>query len=182
MKWVVIALLLIVALLAWRVLRPTVRVRVGEPAPEFQLPDQQGTQHRLTAYRGRWLVLYFYPRDDTPGCTREACQFRDDFQQLQALRAEVVGVSVDTANSHARFAAKYHLPFPLLADTQGAVAAQYGALIKLGPLKMARRITFIIAPDGRIAHVCPRVNPDQHALEVTHILKDLQTRAAAKQA
>ena len=179
MKWVVIALLLIVALLAWRVLRPTVRVRVGEPAPEFQLPDQQGTQHRLTAYRGRWLVLYFYPRDDTPGCTREACQFRDDSPQLQSLHAQVVGVSVDAADSHARFAAKYHLSFPLLADTQGLVAAQYGALIKLGPLKMARRITFIIAPDGRVAHLFPRVDPDKHVMEVTRILKDLQTRATA---
>lgn len=180
MKWVAIALLLIVALLSWRVLRPTVRVRVGEPAPEFQLPDQQGMQHRLTSYRGRWLVLYFYPRDDTPGCTREACRFRDDFQQLQTLHAEVVGISVDSADSHARFAAKYHLPFPLLADTQGLVAAQYGVLIKLGPLKMARRMTFIIAPDGRIAHLFPRVNPSQHALEVTRILKNLQTRAAAR--
>ena len=180
MKWVVIALLLIVALLSWRVLRPTPRLRTGELAPEFQLPDQHGTQHKLVAYRGRWLVLYFYPRDDTPGCTREACQFRDDFQQLQALRAKVVGVSVDTAHSHARFAAKYHLPFPLLADTQGAVAAQYGALIKLGPLKMARRITFIIAPDGHVAHLFPHVNPDKHAKAVARVLKDLQTQAAAR--
>lgn len=179
MKWVVILVVLIVALLSWRVMRPAVRLRVGELAPEFRLSDQQGTQHQLAAYRGRWLVLYFYPRDDTPGCTREACRFRDDYQQLQALHAQVIGISVDAADSHARFAAKYHLPFPLLADTQGLIAAQYGVLIKLGPLKMARRMTFIIAPDGRIAYLFPRVDPDKHALEVTRILKDLQTRATA---
>lgn len=179
MKWIAIVALLIVALLAWRVMRPQTRLRVGEAVPEFQLADQQGTQHRLTSYRGRWLVLYFYPRDDTPGCTREACHFRDDFQQLQRLHAQVVGVSVDAADSHARFATKYHLPFPLLADTQGLVAARYGALITLGPLKMARRMTFIIAPDGRVAHLFPRVDPDKHVMEVTRILKDLQTRAKA---
>ena len=179
MKWVVILVVLIVALLFWRVMRPAVRLRVGELAPEFRLPDQQGTQHPLAIYRGRWLVLYFYPRDDTPGCTREACRFRDDYQQLQALHAQVIGISVDAADSHARFAAKYHLPFPLLADTQGLVAAQYGALIKLGPLKMARRMTFIIAPDGHIAHFFPRVDPDRHTIQVTRILKDLQTRATA---
>lgn len=179
MKWIVIGVLLVVALLGWRVMRPTTRLRIGDPAPEFQLPDQQSTPHALSDYRGRWLVLYFYPRDDTPGCTREACRFRDDFEQLQALHAQVIGISVDATDSHARFAAKYHLPFPLLADTQGLVAAQYGVLIKLGPLKMTRRMTFIIGPDGRIAYLFPRVNPDRHVREVTRILKGLQTQAAA---
>lgn len=178
MKWLAILVLVIVALLSWRVMRPTARLRIGESAPEFHLHDQQGTQHSLKAYRDHWLVLYFYPRDDTPGCTREACGFRDDYPQLQALHAQVIGISVDAADSHVRFATKYHLPFTLLADTQGLVAAKYGVLIKLGPLKIARRMTFIIAPDGHIAHLFPRVNPDQHAQEVTRILKDLQTRAA----
>lgn len=180
MKWIAIALLLVVALLVWRILRPTVRVRLGEPAPEFQLPDQQGKQRQLADYRGQWLILFFYPRDDTPGCTREACRFRDDIQQLNALQAQVVGISVDTVEMHARFAATYDLPFPLLADTQGLIAAQYGVLIKFGPWKIARRVSFIVAPNGRIAHLFSYVIPDQHSAEIIHILKELQMRTTSR--
>lgn len=180
MKWIAIAVLLIVALLAWRVLRPTVRVRVGEPAPEFRLTDQQGKQRQLADYRGQWLILFFYPRDDTPGCTREACRFRDEMPQLQALDAQLVGISVDAVEAHARFATRYHLPFPLLADTQGLIAAKYGALIKFGPWKVARRMSVIVAPDGRIAHLFSYVIPDQHAAEVIDILKALQNRTAPR--
>lgn len=174
MKWIVILLLLIAILLLWRVWRPTRRFNIGDPAPAFELRDQHGDKHSLASHRGRWVVLYFYPRDDTPGCTREACQFRDAIQSLKALHAVVIGISVDDVESHARFAAKYHLPFTLLADTQGVVAAQYGALIKLGPLKMARRMTYFISPQGHIAHLFPKVNPSQHAHEVMRILKDIQ--------
>lgn len=174
MKWIVILILLIVALMLWRVWRPTRRLNIGDYAPDFELSDQHGNKHRLANYRGRWLVLYFYPRDDTPGCTREACQFRDAIQPLKAMHTEVIGISVDDAASHARFAAKYHLPFTLLADTQGGVAAQYGALIKLGPLKIARRLSFIIAPQGHIAHLFPKVDPNRHISDVVRILKDIQ--------
>lgn len=179
MKWLVLAVLLIAALLLWRVMRPTVRLRVGDLAPAFELSDQHGVIHTLTSYRGRWLVLYFYPRDDTPGCTREACQFRDAYASLCALPAEVLGVSVDPADTHARFAAKYQLPFAMLADTQGSVAARYGVLIKLGRWQFARRVSFIIAPDGRIAHIFANVKPARHANEVIAILKALQTTQRA---
>lgn len=92
---------------------------VGKPAPDFQLRDQTGKPHALKDYQGKWLVLYFYPKDDTPGCTQEACSFRDDLAQLAEMGAAVVGISVDDSESHAAFAKKYHLPFPLLADRDG---------------------------------------------------------------
>lgn len=174
MKWIVILLLIIAALLLWRVWRPTRHLNIGDHAPAFELFDQHGNQHTLAGYRGRWVVLYFYPRDDTPGCTREACEFRDALPSLKHLHAEVIGISVDDAASHAHFAEKYHLPFTLLADTQGVVAEQYGALIKLGPVKMARRMSFIISPQGHIAHLFPRLNPAQHAADATRILKNIQ--------
>ena len=177
MKWIILLLLLIAALLLWRVWRPVRHLNVGDHAPDFALNDQHGQPHTLAHYRGGWLVLYFYPRNDTPGCTREACQFRDAFHPLQSMHAKVIGISVDTAQSHARFAEKYHLPFILLADTQGYVAARYGALLKLGPMKMARRMTFIITPQGHVGHRFLRVNPSRHVSDVMRRLKDLQNAA-----
>lgn len=174
MKWAGILLALIVlGLLAWR-LRPAPGLVAGETAPEFQLMDQANQPRQLSEYRGRWLVLYFYPRDDTPGCTREACRFRDDILTLRGINAEVVGISVDTAASHARFAAKYKLPFPLLADTQGKVAAAYSALFTLGPLRLARRTTFIVTPSGKIGRIFKNVDPAHHATEVAQAIKKLQ--------
>lgn len=181
MKWVVIVLALgFLALVTWRNVRNPTHLQRGDLAPTFELVDQDNHVQRLIAYRGRWLVMYFYPKDDTPGCTREACQFRDDIQSIQALSASVVGISVDTTASHAQFAAKHHLSFPLLADTGGQVAALYGALLKFGPWKIARRITFIITPDGHIAHIFQRVNPAAHAREVTRTIKALQSRSSQK--
>ena len=177
MKWIAIALLLIVLLLVWRTRRPTVRIKPGDAAPAFQLPDRHGVLHALRDYRGRWLIVFFYPRDDTPGCTREACQFRDELHRLKQLGADVVGISVDSVAMHADFAAKYELPFPLLADTQGTVAAQYGVLIQFWRWKVARRTSFIVGPDGRIAHIFSRVDPRVHVSEVTHTLNHLQNRA-----
>jgi len=127
--------------------------QAGQAAPDFSLPDQQGKLHRLADYRGKWLVLYFYPKDDTPGCTKQACAFRDDISKLRELGAEVVGVSVDDTASHAEFAKKYSLPFPLLADQQGTVAERYGSLTKLLVMKFAKRNTFLIDPQGKIAKV-----------------------------
>ena len=176
----VVLSLFVLGWLSWRVLRGTPSLRVGEPAPQFQLADQQGTQQTLSAYRGRWLILYFYPKDDTPGCTREACYFRDDSQNLQAMNAQIVGVSMDAPATHARFAAKYHLPFALLADIGGEVAQRYGALIKLGRFKITRRVTFIITPEARVAHIFWRVHPAQHAAEVARTLHDLQRRFVPK--
>ncbi len=146
----------------------------GQPAPDFNLPDQQGRHHALADYSGRWLVLYFYPKDDTPGCIREACQFRDHHQRLLEREAVVVGVSLDSTASHQAFGEKYRLPFPLLSDPDGEVARRYGALFKLGPLRFARRHSFIIDPKGRIARMYRKVEPDAHARQVLEELRALQ--------
>jgi len=147
---------------------------VGAAAPDFSLPDQAGKTHTLADYAGRWLVLYFYPKDDTPGCTTQACNFRDDIVRIRKLGAEVVGVSVDDVASHADFAKKHGLPFPLLADTGGAVAESYGALRDLMVMKMARRVTFIVGPTGRVAQRYLDVDPKAHAAEVVADLQRLQ--------
>lgn len=139
---------------------------VGTPAPDFRLTDQNGETHSLADYRGRWLVVYFYPRDDTPGCTREACAFRDDVRQLRRMQVALLGISLDSIESHRKFAEKYGLPFPLLADADGAVSAAYGALWSLGPLRFARRHSFIIDPQGRVAHIYRSVNAGEHSDEV----------------
>lgn len=146
----------------------------GDPAPAFELVDQDGELRRLADYRGRWVVLYFYPRDDTPGCTAEACHFRDALPRLRALEAQVLGMSVDSRESHAAFAAKHHLPFPLLADRDGRVARAYGAFFGLGPLRFARRHTFLIGPEGRIAAVFRKVRPATHSDEVVAALAEQQ--------
>jgi peroxiredoxin Q/BCP len=151
----------------------------GSAAPGFALPDQDGRTHRLSDFAGRWLVLYFYPRDDTPGCTQEACRFRDDIGVLGDLGAAVVGVSVDSTGSHAGFARKYQLPFPLLSDPDGRMAASYGSLLNLGLVRFARRHTFIIAPDGRIAARFDKVDPARHAEEVARTLRRLQRADSA---
>jgi peroxiredoxin Q/BCP len=117
--------------------------------------------------------LYFYPKDDTPGCTQEACTFRDDLNQLTAIGAQVVGVSVDDTNSHAKFAKKYHLPFPLLADRDGKVAESYGALLNLGLIKVARRYTFLIDPEGKVSRLYLSVETSRHSKEIIEDLKKL---------
>jgi peroxiredoxin Q/BCP len=148
--------------------------QAGQPAPDFALPDQQGKTRRLADWRGKWLVLYFYPKNDTPGCTEEACTFRDDWLQLQALGAEVVGISVDSSASHAAFAQKYKLPFPLLADEKGEVAARYGTLSDWVVFKYARRYTFVIDPQGRLAKAYRSVDTAKHSAEIVADLKQLQ--------
>ena len=147
--------------------------QVGQPAPNFQLPDQNGKVHALQDFSGKWLVLYFYPKDDTPGCTQEACSFRDDLNQLTEMGAAVVGISVDDSDSHAEFAKKYHLPFPLLADKNGAVADNYGALLNLGVLKVARRFTFLIDPQGKVNKVYLSVETSRHSKDIIADMKAL---------
>lgn len=149
-------------------------LETGQAAPDFELPDQNGKTRKLADWRGQWLVLYFYPKNDTPGCTTEACNFRDDWLLLQELGAAVVGVSVDTSASHAAFAQKYKLPFPLLADAKGEVAARYGALSDWWVYKFARRQTFIVNPQGRIARIYRSVDSDKHSAEIVADLKQLR--------
>lgn len=149
-------------------------LELGQAAPDFELPDQDGKTRKLADWRGTWLVLYFYPKNDTPGCTTEACNFRDDWLILQELGAAVVGVSVDTSAAHAAFAQKYKLPFPLLADAQGEVAARYGALSDWWLFKFAKRQTFIIDPQGRIARIYRSVDSDKHSAEIVAGLRQLR--------
>jgi len=145
----------------------------GDTAPDFRLVDQNGTIRSLSDFSGQWVVLYFYPKDDTPGCTKEACSFRDDLTTLEKLGAKVVGVSVDDSDSHSKFASKYHLPFPLLADADGKVAESYGALTNLLLLKIAKRYTFLIDPKGKIAKVYLSVDTSRHSQEIVDDLKKL---------
>lgn len=169
----VAVLLLLVSAVLW-MLRPGSQRVEGSAAPSFSLRDQSGQTHRLSDYAGRWLVLYFYPKDDTPGCTQEACRFRDDIGVLGNLNSAVVGVSVDDAQSHADFSKKYQLPFPLLTDPKGHTAAAYDSLLNLGLIRFARRHTFIISPDGRIAARFDKVNPASHAQDIARTLLTLQ--------
>ena len=175
------ALLLVTSAVLW-MLRPGAQRLEGSAASDFALPDQDGQTHRLGDYAGRWLVLYFYPRDDTPMCAQEACRFRDDIGILGDLDAAVVGVSLNGTRSHADFARKHQLPFPLLSDPDGKTAAAYDSLLNLGVVRFARRHTFIIAPDGHIAARFDKVDPASHTQEVARTLRALQHAGTARQA
>lgn len=146
---------------------------VGAAAPEFRLQDQQGEWHDLTQYRGKWVALYFYPKDDTPGCTTEACSFRDNIFAFDELNAVVLGVSLDDVDSHAEFAEKYSLPFSILADTEKQAADAYGVIMKIGPMTLAKRESFLINPDGIVVKHYPKVSPDSHTEEVLADLREL---------
>jgi len=148
---------------------------VGAAAPEFSLSDAAGQQRQLKDFRGEWLLLYFYPKDDTPGCTQEACAFRDGYQELRRRGVQVVGVSLDDAASHQAFANKHRLPFPLLSDTDGYVAERYGALWSLGPIRFSRRHSFLIDAEGRIAEIYRSVDPDTHYRQVLDDLDRLSS-------
>ena len=177
MKWLILmGLLGSFVLFASRMAQAGEVPKIGENAPDFNLPDQNEQMHTLKQYAGKWLVLYFYPKDDTPGCTQEACAFRDDLHQLTELGAQVVGISVDDSNSHAEFALKYHLPFPLLADKNATVADRYGVLMNLYVLKLARRYTFLIDPQGKINKVYNKVETSRHSREIIEDMKRLTGR------
>ena len=142
-KWLLIAFVVGVALLLWRLTAHANRnlPKAGDAAPDFSLPDQNGKVRARDEFRGKWLALYFYPRDDTPGCTEQAAQFRDAMLEIEAVGAVVCGVSVDDSESHAEFARKYNLPFALLADRRGEVSTRYGSLCDFGFIKFAKRNT-----------------------------------------
>ncbi len=146
----------------------------GSDAPTFTLPSQEGAPVSLKDYRGKWVVLYFYPKDFTSGCTIEAHNFQRDQAQYQGKNAVVLGVSVDSADSHKQFCAKEGLNFKLLADTDYKVTTAYGSLTTMGVAKFAARHTFIISPEGKIVKVYEDVNPNKHSEEVLAALTDLQ--------
>ena len=153
---------------------------VGSPAPAFKLQDQDGKWHSLADYKGKWVALYFYPKDDTPGCTTQACGFRDNVFAFNKEGAVILGISVDDVASHKAFAEKHGLPFTLLADADKAVTKQYGVLkTYMGVMEMARRDTFLIDPQGNIAKHYESVDPDGHSKVV---LEDIKALKAARKA
>ena len=148
---------------------------VGKEAPGFNLQDQNGEWHDLQDYRGTWLAIYFYPKDDTPGCTTEACNFRDNIYAFKAIGASVVGISVDDVESHKEFSGKYKLPFTILADEEGETAQDYGVLRDWKLIQIASRQSFLVDPDGVIVKHYEEVDPDTHTQEV---LADLEALMA----
>jgi len=180
MVWAAIAFIIVASWAGWRLSRASRLPRPGECAPDFVLPDQHGVRRALGEFRGRWLALYFYPRDDTPGCTRQALCFRDAAGVLEQRGVVVCGVSVDDPASHAAFARKHALPFVLLADRAGIVAARYGSLLDLGFVKLARRNTFLVDPQGVIASVRRGASPATSAEDLIQDLAAACARAAAQ--
>src|ERR1700751_1807577 len=152
----------------------------GSAAPDFTLPSQEGTSVSLKDYRGKWVVLYFYPKDQTPGCSREAHNFQVDQPKYAERNAVVLGVSLDSVDSHKKFCAKEGLNFKLLADTDHKVTDAYGSLTNLGLVKFAARHTFLIDPNGKIAKAYTSVDPLKHSGEVLAELDVLQKSEAAK--
>lgn len=150
-------------------------IEVGQQAPDFMLLDENGQIHHLSDYQGKYVLLYFYPKDDTPGCTTEACNFRDDYSQYDDANVIILGVSPDSPQSHAKFKNKYNLPFTLLADEDHKVCELFGVW---GPKKSfgkeyegVHRTTYLINPDGRIQKVYEKVSPANHSVEVLDELR-----------
>ena len=146
----------------------------GTAAPSFNLVSNEGTPTSLKKYRGKWVVLYFYPKDFSSGCTVEAHNFQQDLTKYTKMKAVILGVSVDSAESHKSFCSKEGLNFKLLADTDAKVSIEYGSLMERGAVKLSARNTFIIDPKGRIAKVFTGVKPTGHSNEVLAALADLQ--------
>jgi peroxiredoxin Q/BCP len=149
------------------------QVSEGQPAPGFELKDQDGKVHALEDYRDGWVALYFYPKDDTPGCTTEACEFRDNIFAFNRIGCKILGVSLDDETSHKAFSEKHGLPFPLLADTEGTTAEAYGVKGDYMGMTIAKRQTFLIDPEGRIAKHYEKVDPDTHSQQVLADLEQL---------
>ena len=150
------------------------QIKVGSKAPNFNLSDQNSIQHQLSDYEGSWVILYFYPKDDTPGCTTQACDFRDAVKRIIASKSNVFGVSLDSVESHKRFADKNNLPFSLLSDESGEVSEAYDSLNNFMSFKSAKRNTFIIDPDGKVAKIYLSVKPSTHSQMVLNDLNQLQ--------
>ena len=174
---VVVALVLLVPRLVSRSATPA----TGSAAPDFTLLSQEGSSVSLKDYRGKWVVLYFYPKDQTPGCSREAHNFQVDQAKYAERNAVVLGVSVDNVDSHKKFCAKEGLNFKLLADTDHKVSDAYGSLMNLGLVKFASRHTFLIDPNGRVAKTYTSVNPLKHSAEVLAELELLENAQTARQ-
>jgi peroxiredoxin Q/BCP len=151
----------------------------GSAAPAFKLQDQKGDWHTLEQYKGKWVVLYFYPKDNTPGCTTQACELRDNIFAFRKADAVILGVSVDDVESHKKFAADHSLPFDILADPTREVSGKYGVLFNAGVTKLASRQTYLIGPDGKIVKHWAKVDPKGHSDMVLAEIKAHATPAKA---
>jgi peroxiredoxin Q/BCP len=170
--------LMVALLVSWLSVAHADGPALGSPAPEFRLQDQDGKWHQLKDYRGKWVALYFYPKDNTPGCTTQACEFRDNIFGFREAGAVILGVSVDDVESHKKFAAEHGLPFPVLADSTKTTAKTYGVLKKfVGVMELAKRDTFLIDPQGRIVKHYADVDPKGHSKIVLADIKELQKKA-----
>ncbi|HET8730998.1 MAG TPA: peroxiredoxin [Moraxellaceae bacterium] len=161
-------------------LTPTVHAEgqwVGQPAPAIALPDQDGKVRQLSEFHGQWIALYFYPKDNTPGCTQEAIRFRERWSELRKANIMVIGVSVDDVASHKAFATRLQLPYPLLADEAHTLTKAMGVLKGFGPVSYASRETFLIDPEGTIVYHYPDVDTGRHAAQV---LADVARLSAPK--
>src|ERR1700749_2791139 len=174
-----IVVLAVLVVLVPRVLSRSAMPAAGGNAPDFTLPSQDGSPVSLRDYRGKWVVLYFYPKDQTPGCSREAHNFQIDQPKYGERHTVVLGVSLDSVDSHKKFCAKEGLNFKLLADTEHKVTDSYGSLTNLGVAKFAARHTFVIDPNGKIAKVYTSVDPVKHSAEVLAQLDQLQKNDVA---
>jgi peroxiredoxin Q/BCP len=147
-------------------------LQIHSQAPDFELQDEKGEKHSLSQYSGSWVLLYFYPKDDTPGCTVEACTLRDIWDDLKKENITVLGVSADSTESHSQFKEKYTLPFTLLSDTSKEIIEKYGALKEEN--KGIKRMSYLINPEGSIEKIYTNVQPDKHAIEVLQDVKELK--------
>lgn len=151
-------------------------IEAGKKAPNFELSDYQGRKHKLSDYRGKPVILYFYPKDDTPGCTKEACSFRDSFDEFKKAGVAVIGISVDDEKSHEKFINKYNLPFTLLSDSDKEVVAKYGVWVEKNMYGKkywgTSRTTFLLDEGGKVIRLFENVKPENHAKEILKILSE----------
>ncbi|MBN2103252.1 peroxiredoxin [bacterium] len=172
MEGIYYSILLLMTVISGILIAGNSQVVTGKAAPDFTLKDQQNKEYTLSDYHGQWILIYFYPKDDTPGCTAEACAFRDRYEAFQTAELKVFGISIDHLESHRQFAEKYNLPFSILADTTGEVTRVYG--VKHPVLNMAKRQSFLIDPEGIIRKIYKNVTPAHHPEEIISDLKQFR--------
>ena len=172
-----LSLTAVISIFVWADAYTDTQPTVGDSAPTFKLQDQNGDWHTLGDYKGKYVVLFFYPKDGTPGCTTEACNFRDNIFAFDDLNTQILGISLDDVDSHKEFSEKYSLPYPILADIEKESAVDYGVLGKFLMMTITKRESFIIDPDGLIVKHYKNVDPEKHTDEVIEELKSLQKKA-----
>ena len=172
-----LSLTAVISIFVWADAYTETQPAVGDSAPTFKLQDQNGDWHTLGDYKGKYVVLFFYPKDGTPGCTTEACNFRDNIFAFDDLNTQILGISLDDVDSHKEFSEKYSLPYPILADVEKESAVDYGVLGKFMMMTITKRESFIIDPEGLIVKHYKNVDPDKHTDEVIEELKSLQKKA-----